>query len=360
VKRFALVLLAFAVLAGAVAFLFREPILTALTRRVIEDRMSADAVASLRAAAPEALHVVLCGTAAPLPDPTRSGPCTAIVTKTRVFVVDAGSGAARALLWLGVRVGDVDGLLLTHVHSDHIDGLGELLLQRWAGGARREPLPVHGPAGVEPLVDGLNQAYARDAEYRVAHHGAEIMPPSGHGGEARPFATPNDGEGVLVLEEDGLRVTAFAVPHEPVHPAVGYRFDYGGRSVVVSGDTSKSANLTRFAKGSDLLVHEGLAPHLVAMMTDAAVAAGRTNIAKVTRDILSYHTTPVEAAEVARDAGVRMLVFTHVIPPLPLGVIEALFLKGVADVWPGPVVVGRDGMTFTLPAGSEAIDRNAL
>jgi len=171
---------------------------------------------------------------------------------------------------------------------------------------------------------------------------------------------PKPGESVVVLEEDGLRVVAFAVDHAPVHAAVGYRFDYQGRSVVVSGDTAKSSNLTHFAKGADILVHEGLAPQLVAMMADAAHRLGRPNVEKITRDIPSYHTSPVEAAEVARDAGVRMLVFTHEIPPLPVKAMESLFLKGVSDVWSGPVVVGRDGMTFTLAVGDERIERGEL
>ena len=359
-KRVGIVVLVMLVLAAGSWLLFRERIVMAVARRVINTRMAADAVASLRAARPDAIHVVLCGTGSPLPDPTRSGPCTAIVTKTRVFIVDAGSGAARKLLWLGVRVGDVDGVLLTHYHSDHIDGLGELVLQRWAGSSRREPLPVYGPPGVERVVGGVNETYALDAEYRVAHHGPEIMPPSGRGGVARPFVTPKPEEEVLVLDEEGLRISAFAVDHGPVHPAVGYRFDYHGRSVVVSGDTSKSANLTRFAKAADLLVHEGLAPHLVALMTEAAHRLGRTNVEKISRDILSYHTSPVEAAEVARDAGVRMLVFTHVIPPLPMAPMESLFLEGVSGAWNGPVVVGRDGMTFTLGAGEESIERGGL
>lgn len=359
-RRAGIVVLALVVLAAGAGFLFREPILTAVARRVIESRMAADTVTSLRAAHPDAIHVVLCGTGSPLPDPTRSGPCTAIVTKTKLLVVDAGSGAARKLLWLGVRVGDVDGVLLTHYHSDHIDGLGELLLQRWAGGARHEPLPVYGPQGVERVVGGINETYTLDAEYRVAHHGPEIVPPSGRGGVARSFLAPKPGEEIVVFDEDGLRVSAFAVDHGPVRPAVGYRFDFHGRSVVVSGDTSKSANLTRFAKGADLLVHEGLARQLVALMTDAAHRAGRANVEKISHDILSYHTSPIEAAEVARDAGVHMLVFTHVIPPLPSASMESLFLKGVSAVWRGPVVVGRDGMTFTLSAGGEAIERGAL
>jgi ribonuclease Z len=358
-KRLLTIVLAVVALVTAAAFFFRERILTAVASRVVDRRMAADAVASLRAGS-DAIHVVLCGTGSPLPDPGRAGPCTAIVTKTKLLVVDAGSGAARELLWLGVRVGEVDAILLTHYHSDHIDGLGELLLQRWAGGARREPLPVYGPPGVDRVVGGFDDAYTLDAQYRIAHHGPDVVPPSGRGGTPKTFAMPKLGEAVVVLEEDGLRVTAFAVDHGPVHPAVGYRFEYGGRSVVVSGDTSKSANLTHFAQGADLLVHEALAPHLVALMTEAAHRSGRSNIEKISRDILSYHTSPVEAAEIARDAAVRMLVFTHVIPPLPNAAVEAVFSKGVSSVWPGPIVVGRDGMTFTLRAGGKAIERGQL
>jgi ribonuclease Z len=359
-RRLVMVILVIVVIGAVSGLLFRERILLGVAQRVIDQRMTADAAAALREARPEAMHVVLCGTGAPLPDPTRSGPCTAIVTPKRILVVDAGSGVARTLLWYGVPVGRVDHVLLTHYHSDHIDGLGELLLQRWAGGAQSEPVPVHGPEGVDGVVEGFNRAYALDKGYRVAHHGEAIIPPAGHGGAPRPFAAPKDGESVTVLDEDGLRVTAFRVEHAPVDPAVGYRFDFAGRSVVVSGDTAKSANLARFAKDADLLVHEGLAPHLVALMTEAAARAGRANVEKITKDILSYHTAPVEAAEIARDAGVRMLVFTHVIPPLPNAALEEVFLKGVADVWQGPVVAGRDGMTFTLPAGGTAIERGSL
>src|ERR1043165_5666715 len=112
VKRLTAIVVAVAVLVAVAAFVFRERILTGIARRVVDRRMAADAVAQLRAG-PDAIHVVLCGTGSPLPDPGRAGPCTAIVTKTKLLIVDAGSSAARELLWLGVRVGDVDGILLT-------------------------------------------------------------------------------------------------------------------------------------------------------------------------------------------------------------------------------------------------------
>src|SRR5437763_10989431 len=138
-RRVGFVILALLVLAAASGLLFRERILTAVARRVIDTRMAANAVASLRAAQPDAIHVVLCGTASPLPDPTRSGPCTAIVTSTKLLVVDAGSGAARELLWLGVRLGDVKGLRLANSPSNNLNGLGNPLLQHRPGGPAYEP-----------------------------------------------------------------------------------------------------------------------------------------------------------------------------------------------------------------------------
>ncbi|MHC4708985.1 MAG: MBL fold metallo-hydrolase, partial [Planctomycetota bacterium] len=247
-------------------------------------------------------------------------------------------------------------ILLTHFHSDHIDGLGELLMQRWVNRGAREPVPIHGPTGVKQVVDGVNRAYRLDSTYRVAHHGELIVPRSGTGGLAHPFPAPAEGRGEVVIDEGGVKVTAFRVDHTPVDPAVGYRFDYGERSLVLSGDTIKSENLQRFAEGVDLLVHEALAPQLVAVLTRGAEAAGRKNIAKITRDILTYHASPVDAAEVARDAGVGFLLYYHIVPPLPLAPLENAFLEGVDAVYDGPLAVGRDGTTVHLPVGSDAID----
>jgi ribonuclease Z len=173
---------------------------------------------------------------------------------------------------------------------------------------------------------------------------------------ARSFAAPAPGGSVVVFEGGGLRVAAFAVEHEPVRPAVGYRFEYGGRSLVLSGDTKRSANLEAQARGVDLLVHEALAAQLVERIHRAATAAGRANLAKITADIPEYHTTPVEAAELARASGARHLLFTHVVPPLPLPGLDAVFLEGVEDAFSGGVTLGRDGTLVSLPAGSDAIE----
>jgi ribonuclease Z len=336
-------------LAVAALWALRAPLALVVMDRALARNMGADPIAAL----PDGLHVLLCGAGGPLPDPVRSGPCVAVIAGRTMVVVDAGTGGARNLQRLGFAPGRADALFLTHFHSDHIDGLGEMAMLRWTGAAHDTPLPVYGPAGVEEVVDGFDRAYRQDATYRTAHHGAVAVPPSGAGMTAHPFPLPASGEAPVVFEANGLRVTAFAVAHDPVRPAVGYRFEYGGRSALVSGDTAKSANLEAQARGVDLLVHEALAPQLVKHLHDAAEAAGRANLAKITNDILDYHTTPVEAAEIAKAAGAKHLLFYHVIPPLPVPGLDVVFLEGVSKAFPGGVTLGRDGTLISLPSGSQ-------
>lgn len=332
--------------------LFRGPISMALMRRFAARAMSADPIAEL----PDGIHVVLCGAGSPLPDPARSGPCVGIVAGGKLFVVDVGSGASRNMQRMGLPTGQLAAVFLTHFHSDHIDGLGELSLQRWVGGTHAEPLPLIGPSGVDEVAAGFERAYQIDSTYRVAHHGEAIAPPGGFGFDPRPFQSPAPDTGLIVWDQDGLVVTAFRVDHDPVEPAVGYRFDYAGRSVVISGDTKKSPVIERIAKGADLLVHEALAPHLVEIITEAAVQAGRSARAKITRDIVDYHTSPVEAAQTAEAAGVGHLLYYHIVPPLLLPGMEAAFVQGVSDAYSGDFTVGTDGTRVSLPSASDAIE----
>ena len=351
IKKLLIAAVALLALALAGFGLFGDRLITAAMHKLVLRNLSGDAFKELSGG----LDVVVCGAGSPLPDPVRSGPCVLVIAGQRVMVVDVGSGAVRRIGPAGVPMSKVEDVFLTHFHSDHIDGLGELLMQRWAGGSHTAPMPVHGPPGVEDVVAGFNQAYAHDDQYRVAHHGPKIIPPNGAGGIAMPFALPPEGQGLVVLEADGLKVTAFAVSHLPITPAVGYRFDYRGRSVVISGDTVKSANLQKFATGADVLLHEALNPELLGIMTRAAAEAGAANLEQITRDIVNYHTTPIQAAEIARDAGVRQLVFYHIVPALPFRPMERMFVKGVSEVYQGGVTVARDGTWIDLPADSDVI-----
>ncbi len=350
-RRALLPILIVVVAIGLVVSLFRGPIAVELMRTAIERNMERDVLGTL----PDGLHVFLCGAGGPLPDPSRSGPCLAIAAGERFYLVDAGSSAARSLAAMGIQPSRIEAVFLTHFHSDHIDGLGELATLRWAGGSWTTPLPLIGPDGVVEVAAGFNQAYRLDSIYRTAHHGSETVPPTGAGLAPRAFAEPAPGRSPTVFESEGLVVTAFRVEHAPVKPAVGYRFEYGGRSLVVSGDTSQSENLERFATGADLLVHEALSPELVGVIQGAAEQAGNATMAKIAADVPSYHATPVEAAESAERAGVGHLLYYHVVPPLPIPGLDSVYLEGVDDAYEGDVTLGRDGTTISLPSGSDTV-----
>jgi len=351
VRRFLTSTLLVLIVFGVGVWVFRAQIATRVMSAVVETNMRADRIAEL----PDGLHVTLCGAGGPLPDPVRSGPCVAIVAGESLFIVDVGSAAPRNLATAGLPPARVEGVFLTHFHSDHIDGLGELGLQRWTAGSHRLPLPVYGAEGIDEVTRGLNQAYRLDAVYRTAHHGPEVVPPTGAGFRAVGFLEPADGEERVVLDQDGLRVTMFKVEHPPIVPAVGYRFDYAGRSVVVSGDTNKSANLEFFAQNVDLLVHEALSPELMGVIQGAAEAAGNATIAKISADVLDYHASPRQVAEIAAAVEADHLLFYHVVPPMPIPGLASVFLDGVDEIYAGPVTLGRDGTSLSLPAGSDEI-----
>ncbi len=351
VKRIGVGLLLLLVVALAAAFALQRQIGEFLFERAAAARFAGDG--------PEfgdGLHLVLCGTGSPLPNPSRAGPCNLIVAGDQSFVVDTGEGGARNLNLMQMDIAGIDGVLLTHFHSDHIDGLGPLALLYWTMGTATSPLPVHGPEGVEAVIDGFNAFYATDMEYRIAHHGTDIVPATGGGARAQPFALGD--KPITVLERDGLTIKAFGVDHDPVRPAVGYRFDYQGRSIVISGDAARTPDLERAAQGADILVHDALQPRLVASMTKALENAGQDHTATITRDILDYHASPEEAAVSAQAAGVNMLVLSHLVPPLPSSLLYPAFLGDAADNFDGQIVVGEDGMIFSLPPGSQAIERD--
>jgi ribonuclease Z len=284
----------------------------------------------------------------------------AVIAGKNLYVIDTGPGSVRKLEVMNLNPGQVKGVLLTHFHSDHIGDLGELMLKRWAGGSNKLPLEVFGPTGIETVVNGFNLAYSLDKEYRILHHGPETVPPTGAGGLARPFVFSAGMDEAIIINADGLRVTAFPVDHGPVKPAVGYRFDYKGRSVVISGDTSPSRSLLQQARGADLLVHEALQRTMVGILQNVAQEIGRVHMAKIMEDIMDYHTSPEEAAKIAKEAGVRYLLLNHVMPPLPVSNLKSAFLGDSRKFYRGPITIGEDGMLFSLPAGNHKILKGSL
>jgi ribonuclease Z len=349
-----LVALLLLVVAGGLALRSR-PVEDAIVRRVVRTRIGRDTRGLL---AKDALRVLLCGTASPVPSDRREDACTAIFAGGRLWIVDTGPGSWRTLGLRRVRGEAIGAVFFTHLHSDHIGDLGEFNLQTWAAG-RPGPLRVYGPEGVAEVVTGFTAAYSADTRFRVAHHGAAFLPPE----RAAMLPTTirlDDVESARVLDEDGVVVTAFRVAHDPVRPAFGYRFDYGGRSVVVSGDTTPTPSIVEHARGADVLVHEAQSQGLVRAMEEGAREVGEARVAKILGDIPSYHTDPADAAREAVAAGVKLLVLTHFTPPPDNPVLKHIFRRDIAAEPPDGVVLGEDGTLIVLPAGGAAVQVTRL
>jgi ribonuclease Z len=331
-------------LAVTLAFtVFNNHIALFLFEQTIERQVSWD----IRDDLPEGMHVAFCGTGSPLPDPGRGGACTAVIADGRVFLFDAGEGAAESLALMGIAPSNVEAVFLTHFHSDHINGLGALALQHVFRGNVTEPLSVYGGPGIERVVSGFNEAYAQDHSYRVSHHGSDVAPATGFELVAHPVIATSDGL-EPILEDGEITVSVFEVHHESVSPAYGYRISDGQRSVVISGDTAYSANLVAATVGADLLVHEALAPQLIDRLRQTALKHDRQGLAIVMNDIPTYHASPEEAVSAANEAGIPALALTHLIPALPGSFFDDLFLNGAADNFAGELWVTRDGDVISV------------
>ncbi len=357
-RRLALTALLVGAAALAVAFVARTVLARPLGEMLFARAAAANIGYDALAERGDGLHVFLCGTGSPFPDPTRAGPCVGVVAGARVFVFDTGVGGMRTLGRMGFPTERLERVFLTHLHSDHIDGMGEVLLQAWITGTRTDPLPVSGPRGVDAVIAGFNAAYAVDAGYRTGHHGPGVADPAGFGGRGEPITpTPTAGAETRVYDAHGVVVTAFLVNHSPVEPALGYRIDYGGRSLVISGDTLADDELTRMASGADLLLHDALNARMVDELATALSAAERPQLAKVMVDIQDYHAAPEDAARTAQAAGVGQLVLTHLVPPLPSRMLYPAFLGDAPELFDGPLQVGEDGVLYSLPSNSDRVNR---
>lgn len=337
-------------LAIVVVVLFAQrPIGQYVFEQQVAERVGVDRSAAL----PDGLHVYVCGSGSPMPDPNRAGPCLAILAGRTGLIFDAGSGSARKLGPMGFAWADLNAVFLTHLHSDHFDGLGETMLQAWIAGQSDTPLPVYGPPGTEQVVEGLNQAYTIDSGYRIAHHGTEVANPDGFGASAQVIEASDAERDRVVFSNEDVRVTVLPVDHSPIDNAYAYRIEYGGRSIVISGDTVYQERLAAFAQGADVLFHEALNMEMVEQIGQALKDRGNASGAQIMTDILDYHTSPEDAARAADTAGVGTLILYHLVPAPPVSLIEPAFLGNAQDVFGGEIKLARDGMLITLPRTDE-------
>lgn len=293
----------------------------------------------------DGLKVTLCGTSSPISAPGRAQACVAIETPEHLYIIDAGSGSSSTATQSGVPTGKLQGILLTHFHSDHISDIGDFNLNSWVAG-RPAPLQIIGPEGVNRIVEGLNITYELDRGYRVAHHGEELLNP-----ELGILHSLTIGEG-LIVEDDGLRITAFEVSHPPVEPAFGYRFDYGGRSVVISGDSLVTEKIIEISEGADLVLHDAMALQLVQGAENAARSFGNTRTATVLHDIQDYHATTTDLQRLVNEADIGQLALYHLVPAPRNAMAITAFTRDVPD----GTILTEDGMVIELPSGSEEIN----
>ena len=290
----------------------------------------------------EGVRITMCGTSSPLPAPGRAQACVAVETPDHLYIVDAGSGSAATANLVGIPTGKLRGILLTHFHSDHISDIGDFNLNSWVAG-RPAPLQIVGPEGVDRIVEGLNITYELDRAYRVAHHGAELLNP-----ELGILQSRTINEGIIV-DEDGLRITAFEVSHPPIDPAYGYRFDYGGRSVVISGDSLVTDKIVEISNGADVVLHDAMALQLVQGAENLARSTGNTRLATVLHDIQDYHATTRDLQRLVDEADIGQLALYHLVPAPRNAMAVAAFNRGIPD----GAIITEDGMVISLSSDTE-------
>lgn len=281
--------------------------------------------------------VTLLGTGTPEPELNRFSAATLVEAGGMRFLFDAGRGASIRLYQLGVPLGSLDAVFLSHLHSDHVVGLPDVWLTGFINpvfGGRKGALEVVGPSGTRKLVDHLAQAYSGDVKIRIDD---QRVDPAHTRIAAREFLA----EGVI-FDQKGVRITAFEVDHgEHIKPAFGFRVDFQDRSVLLSGDTKYDPNVVRMGKGVDLLVHE------------VAEAPEEAKSLPWVKDILSHHVTAEEAGLVFQETRPKLAAYTHLVllrvPPMPPVSISDLEAK-TRKSYRGPLVVGEDLTRFLVGA----------
>jgi ribonuclease Z len=286
------------------------------------------------AIAQDTFRVTLIGTGTPTPHPQRLGPSTMVEVGNQTLLFDAGRGVPIRFSQLRIPLARIDALFITHYHSDHVSGIPDVWLTGWlpGGGGRTQPFRVIGPIGAKELMTNMERAYAADIRIRIAD---QKLPAAG--GRIVTDEFSSDG---VVYERNGVRVTAFEVDHgDEIKPAYGYRIDYKGKSVLISGDTRFSENLIRNGMGVDLLVH--------------AIAGSKPELLEdpVVRLILDHHTLPPQAATVFNRTKPKLAVYTHfvlqgtrTVPPVTVDEIVAETRKSYS----GPLQAGEDLMSFDI------------
>ena len=272
-----------------------------------------------------AIKVTLLGTGTPQPIMDRFGASTIVQAGSETLLFDAGRGCLQRLHQIKVSYDTIDALFLTHLHSDHIVGLPDLWLTGWLTSKRSVPLKVFGPTGTDNMIEYLQKAFDYDIKIRIEDDKAPE--------EGSKLLSTEIQEGV-VYKKNGVKVIAFLVDHYPVVPAFGFRIEYDGHSVVLSGDTRYSENLIKYARGTDLLIHEVI------------IAPDTLSKSDPKYNIFAHHTTPEQAGKVFNEVKPKLAAYSHI--GKMYGHNEQELLKRTKVNYSGPIIIGEDLMSFSI------------
>jgi len=292
-------------------------------------------------------EIVFCGTGSPQYNADRSQPCTGVIAGGRFFLFDAGQGAAQQLNATLAPYQKLDTIFLTHLHSDHMSGLGDVLHNGWLVG-RQSLVEVIGPPGTQRVLDGIALSLSDDIKERQRVLGSEYVQSESALGAAREITLDGD-EAREVFNKDGVTIRAFRVDHPDWAYSYGYRIEFGGKSIVISGDTKYTPAIARHAQNVDLLIHEVINLQMMEMAAKSLEKYGSVVAPKRMALISAVHTPTLEVARAAVEAKAKTLVLTHLIPPIPASsFVESTYIDGMDTIYDGKIVVARDGMRLTL------------
>lgn len=273
------------------------------------------------------MDIILTGTGSPLPDANRAGPSTLVKVGDTHILIDCGRGVTMRLTAAGSLPPFLAGVLITHLHSDHVCALNDIMTMHWVMTQGNGTLKIYGPPGIAEFVNRQLHALELDVGYRIAHHEELTAGPQVDVTELAP------GDSFTINE---VAITTAETAHAPVHPTIGFRLEHDGSTAAIVGDTLPCAGVDALASGVDAYVQTVIRKDIISQIPN-----------NMLQDVLDYHSGVIEAAQTAARTGAKRLVLTHMVPaPTPEQYPE--WIERARDYYDGEIIIGDDLTTITI------------